>query len=357
MRKDYYSILGVSQEADQDEIKKAFRRLARDTHPDANPDDPGAEARFRDVAEAYEVLSDPDRRRRFDHGETIDLGDLLMGGFDDLLRSVFGTGGPFGFGGGQRGPARGRDIAVEARIGLADAAFGTTSDLTFRALSSCPQCGGDGAAPGSSVETCYQCGGTGSMQVARRSIFGQMMTMTTCDVCQGSGRLVADPCDMCRGQGVVRDERTVSVEIPQGVSTGTRLRLAGRGEAAPRGGQAGDLYVEIRVLGDPRFVREGDDLFYAAPIDIAQAALGTDVSVPLIDGESMDVPIPPGTQPGQTITIPGKGMGRLGRRGRGNLKVVVEVVVPERLSKEEERALREFSDLRGDVVRAKRRFR
>ncbi|GBD83953.1 chaperone protein DnaJ [bacterium BMS3Abin02] len=355
MRKDYYSILGVSQDADQDEIKRAFRRLARETHPDANPGDPSADARFREVAEAYEVLSDPDRRRAFDRGETIDLGDLLVGGFDDLLRSVFGTGGPFGFG-GQRRPARGRDVAVEVRIGLADAAFGTTSELKFRALSTCRQCAGSGAAPGSLVKTCSRCGGTGSMQVARRSIFGQMMTLTTCNLCQGSGRIVAEPCDVCGGRGVVREERTVSVEIPQGVSTGTRLRLAGRGEAAPRGAPAGDLYVEIRVQPDPRFVREGDDLTCTVPIDIAQAALGTEVSVPLIEGGSMNLRIPPGTQPGQTIPIPGEGMGRLGRRGRGTLNVVVEVVVPERLSKEEERVLREFGELRGDAVRAKRRF-
>src|SRR5665811_784149 len=351
MRKDYYSILGVSQDAESDEIKKAFRRLARETHPDANPGDATAEARFREVAEAYEVLSDPSRRRSFDQGETIDLSDLLMGGFDDLLRSVFGTGGPFGFG-GQRRPARGRDVAVEARVSLVDAAFGTTSELRFRALSSCPQCAGSGAAPGSSVETCYQCGGTGSMQVARRSIFGQMMTLAACNVCQGSGRLVAEPCEVCSGQGVVRNERTVSVEIPQGVSSGTRLRLAGRGEAAPRGAQAGDLYVEIRVQPDPRFVREGDDLFLTVPIDIAQAALGTETSIPLIGGESMNLTVPAGTQPRQTITIPGEGMGRLGRRGRGSLNVVVDVVVPERLSKEEESALREFADLRGHAVHA-----
>jgi molecular chaperone DnaJ len=354
MRKDYYSILGVPQDADQDEIKRAFRRLARESHPDANPDDPTAEARFRDVAEAYEVLSDPDRRRAYDHGETIDLSDLLMGGFDDLLRSVFGTGGMFG---GSRRPARGRDVGVEVTVELAEAAFGTTEAIRFNALSPCTRCGGSGAAPGTVVETCRRCGGSGSMQVARRSMFGSLMTVTTCDVCHGSGRVAVEPCDLCAGTGVVREDRTANVEIPPGVSTGTRLRLAGRGEAAPYGARPGDLYVEIRVLPDDRFTRAGDDLVYELPLDITQATLGAEVAVPLLEGESVDLVVPPGTQPGQMFTITGKGMGRLGRRGRGSLSVVAKVVVPDRLTKDEERVLREFADLRGESVRSKRRFR
>jgi molecular chaperone DnaJ len=356
MRKDYYSILGVPQDATQDEIKRAFRRLARETHPDANPDDPTAEARFRDVAEAYEVLSDAGRRRSYDRGETIDLGDLLMGGFDDLLRSVFGTGSMFGFG-GQRGPARGRDIAVETRIELAEAAFGTTKELQFRALAACPQCSGSGAAPGAAVETCGRCGGSGTMQVARRSMFGSVMTLTTCDVCHGSGRVASEPCPTCSGTCVVRQDRTATVQIPQGVSTGTRLRLTGQGEAAPYGGQPGDLYVEIRVLPDERFVRDGDDLLYELELDIAQATLGTHVSVPLLEGDATELTIPPGTQPGQRFPVAGKGMGKLGRRGRGFLHVIAKVVVPDHLSRDEERILREFAELRDTSVKSKRRFR
>jgi molecular chaperone DnaJ len=307
------------------------------------------------VAEAYEVLSDSDRRRSYDRGETVDLGDLLMGGLDDLLRSVFGTGGTFGFG-GQRGQARGRDIAVEARIELAEAAFGTTRDLTFRALARCPQCSGTGAAEGAIVETCGRCNGTGTMQVARRSMFGSMMTLTTCDTCHGSGKLVSEPCSMCSGTCVVREERSASVQIPQGVSTGTRLRLTGQGEAAPYGGPAGDLYVEIRVMSDERFIRDGDDLLYELDLDIAQAALGSEMSIPLIEGDTTSLSVPAGTQPGQRFPITGKGLGRLGRRGRGNLNVIARVVVPTKLSKEEERSLRDYAELRGDSVKSKRRF-
>jgi molecular chaperone DnaJ len=355
MRKDYYSILGVAQDATPEEIKRAFRRLARETHPDANPDDPTAEARFRDVAEAYEVLSDADRRRSYDRGEAVDLGDLLMGGLDDLLRSVFGTGGMFGFG-GQRGQARGRDIAVEARIELAEAAFGTTRDLTFRALTTCPTCSGTGAAEGADVETCGRCNGTGTMQVARRSVFGSMMTLMTCDTCHGSGKIVSEPCSTCSGACVVRQDRTASVQIPQGVSTGTRLRLSGQGEAAPYGGPAGDLYVEIRVLPDDRFIRDGDDLLYELELDIAQAALGSETTVPLIEGDETPLTVPPGTQPGQRFAITGKGLGRLGRRGRGNMNVIAKVVVPTKLSKEEERTLRGYAEMRGESVKSKRRF-
>jgi len=285
----------------------------------------------------------------------VDLGDLLMGGFDDLLRSVFGTGGVFGFG-GQRGPARGRDIAVEARIELVEAALGTTKEMTFQALSGCPTCGGTGAAEGASVEMCGRCNGTGTMQVSRRSMFGSMMTLTTCDVCHGRGKIVSERCVTCGGTCVVRQDRTTTIQIPQGVSTGTRLRLSGQGEAAPYGGSAGDLYVEIRVLSDDRFIRDGDDLLYQLDLDITQAALGSEVSIPLIEGGETLLSIPAGTQPGQRFPVSGKGIGRLGRRGRGNLTVIARVVVPTKLSRDEERALRDFAEMRGESVKSKRRF-
>lgn len=356
MRKDYYAILGVSRDADRDEIKRAFRRLARDTHPDANPGDAAAEGRFREIAEAYEVLSDPDRRRAYDHGETVDLSDLLMGGFDDLLRSVFGSSGVFGFG-SQRRQARGRDIAVDAHIELAEAAFGTKVDLTFRAAATCAACGGSGAVPGTGIELCPRCHGTGSIQVTRRSLFGNMLTLATCDRCGGSGQVITQACSVCSGRGTVQEERTVTVEIPPGVSDGSRLRLAGQGEAGQNGAPSGDLYVEIRVEPDPRFTRDGDDLIYRLPIGVAQATLGTTASIPLLDGSETKLEIPAGTQPGQRFTISGQGMGRLGRRGRGDLHVVVTVVVPKKLSKEEEHAFRTYADLRGEQTRHKRRFR
>ena len=354
MRKDYYAILGVSPDADRDEIRRAFRRLARETHPDANPDDPAAEQRFREVAEAYEVLSDPDRRRAYDHGEQIDLSDLLMGGFDDLLRSVFGSG-AFGFGGRQT-RHRGRDRSVQARIALADAAFGTTVDLSYPAVVACEACSGSGAAAGAQVQTCGRCGGSGSIQVTRRSFFGAMTTVETCGRCGGTGREVTEPCPVCDGRGLMAGERRISVEVPAGVSDGTRLRLAGRGDDGGPGGTNGDLYVEIRVEPDARFERDGDDLVTRVGITMVQATLGASVSVPLIEGGETTLDIPPGTQPGTVIRLEGAGMGRLGRRGRGDLKVVVDVEVPTKLTKEEDRLLRRYAEERGDSVRSRRRF-
>ncbi len=354
MRKDYYAILGVSPDADKEEIRRAFRKLARETHPDANPDDPAAEQRFREVAEAYEVLSDPDRRRAYDHGEQIDLSDLLMGGFDDLLRSVFGTG-AFGFG-GRQARRRGRDLSVRTSITLADAAFGTTVDVTYPAVVACAACSGTGAAPGASVQTCGRCGGSGSIQVTRRSFFGAMTTVETCGRCGGSGQEVTQPCPVCGGHGLVRGEQHINVEVPAGITDGARLRLAGRGDAGGPGGTNGDLYVEIRIEPDDRFERDGDDLVTRVPVSIVQATLGATVQVPLIDGSETSLDIPPGTQPGAVLRVEGAGMGRLGRRGRGDLRVVVDVEVPTKLSKEEDRLLRRYAEERGDAVRAKRRF-
>lgn len=358
MAKDYYAILGVRREATGEEIKKAFRKLARETHPDANPGDPTAEVRFREVAEAYEVLSDPERRRRYDRGDTVDLGDLFagFGGFDDLIRSVFGDSGLFGTA-ASRGPARGRDVLARVEIDLAEAGAGTDAEVRFRAHATCDVCGGDGAAPGSSLETCPTCNGAGSVRMARRGLLGTVMSVAPCDRCQGSGRVVAVPCQGCGGAGVKPEEKVVKVEIPAGVSTGTRLRLTGRGEAAPRGGRAGDLFVEVLVRPDERFERRGDDLVHVVQVGIAEAALGTAVKVPLLEGGQESVDIPAGTQHGWVTSIPGKGMGRLGRRGRGDLLVGVEVVVPRALSPEEEEALRAFADLRGENPVSRRRRR
>lgn len=349
---DYYEVLGVPRDATPEEIKRAFRARARDSHPDANPDDPTAEERFRRIAEAYEVLSDPERRRRYDRGDTIDLGDLFgagFGGLDDLLRSVFGETGPFGTGfGTARARPRGRDVLIRAQVSLAEAAFGTETEVSFRSDRACATCGGEGTAPGTSRRTCSTCGGAGQVRTARRSFLGTMMTLSGCPDCGGAGSVVDHPCPRCRGRGVTSEEQTVTVEIPPGVSTGTRLRLSGRGESAGYGSASGDLFVEVVVADDPRFRRQGDDLIHHLQVGIAEAALGAVKEVPLLGGEVERVEIPPGTQPGWTVRIPGEGMGRLGRRGRGDLLVVADVVVPVDLSGEEEEYLRRYAEARGE---------
>lgn len=356
MAVDYYQVLGVARDASQDEIKRAFRVLARQWHPDANRDDPSAEARFRQIAEAYEVLSDTERRRRYDRGDTIDLGDLFggggFGGLDDILRSVFGEGSPFGdpfsFGGGARGQRRGRDILTHVQVSLEQAAFGTETEVTFRADRSCEVCGGDGSAPGSGRITCSTCGGAGQVRMARRSFLGTMMTVSACPDCEGVGTTVDEPCPECAGKGAVSDDQHVSVEIPAGVSTRTRLRLTGRGEAAGFGGVSGDLFVEVVVSDDERYRRDGDDLIHHVTVGMAEAALGTEVEVPLLGGGSENVHIPGATQPGWTTRLPGEGMGRLGRRGRGDMIVVADVVVPVDLTAEQEELLRRYAESRGE---------
>ena len=349
MAKDYYEILGVGRDATNDEIKKSFRRIARATHPDANPGDPSSEARFRDAAEAYEVLSDPDRRRRYDRGDTIDLSDLFAGwgGFDDLLRSVFGEGQIFG-GGAQSRPARGRDVLIRVDVDLEGAAFGTEAPVSFRTKTNCLVCAGTGAEGDDGRTTCPDCGGSGSVRMARRSLFGTMMTVGTCPTCRGEGALITSPCRACSGLGAVDEETTVTVEVPAGVSTGTRLRLSGRGESGGRNGPSGDLYVEVHVSPDPRFERHDADLIHQVSIGIAGAALGTKVTVPLIEGGETDLEIPAGTQPGAIFQMAGLGVTRLGRRSRGDLHVVVSVEVPKDLTAEEVELLRRWADLRGE---------
>lgn len=348
MARDYYQTLGVGRDATTEEIKKAFRRIARETHPDANPGDPEAESRFRAAAEAYEVLADADRRRRYDRGDTIDLSDLFggFGGFDDLLRSVFGEGTVFG--GGPPRRTRGRDVLVRTEVTLEEAAFGTEAVVEFNTVADCEHCLGSGAEPGAEQTTCPECGGAGQVRVAQRSLFGTMMSVTTCRRCRGEGRLISHPCKVCRGSGTQPDQSRMTVEIPAGVSTGTRLRLSGMGESGGRTGVTGDLYVEIVVAHDPRFMREGDDLFHKVTVGIAEATLGTRVMVPLVDGSETQVEIPPGTQPGTRVTVEGEGVTVLGRRARGDLIVEVGVEVPARLTEEEEDLLRRWADLRGE---------
>jgi len=346
---DYYQVLGVPRDATTADIKKAFRKIARDTHPDANPGDPETAARFRTAAEAYEVLSDPDRRRHYDRGDAIDLGSLFgAGGLDDLINSVFGDGGLFGA--PPRRPPRGRDVLVRVEIGLADAAFGADVPVSFLTRRTCEVCEGSGSEPGTGRQNCPDCSGTGSVRVARRSLFGTMMAVNTCPRCRGEGVVIEDPCLNCQGAGSVDDNATVTVEVPAGISTGTRLRLSNRGESGGRSGPPGDLFVEVIVRPHEHFERLDDDLVVRTSIGISEAVLGTRVEVPLIDGDTTVVDVPPGTQPGDIFRVAGAGMTRLGRRTRGDMHVVVSVDIPTAVTEEEAELLRRWAEIRGERV-------
>lgn len=355
--KDYYEILGVSRDSSQEDIKKAFRKLARDTHPDANPDDPAAEDRFREIAEAYEILSDPQRRAAFDRGEQFGAGDLFsnFGGLDDILQQFFG-GGFGGFGGvRQRGPQRGTDVAVAVEMTLAEAATGVSRSMDVSAPERCPGCGGSGAEPGHDPRRCPTCNGVGQVQVARQTMLGSMMTVTDCGTCRGRGEIIDTPCKVCAGAGRIDSERSLTIEIPAGVDDGTRLRLSGRGGVGERGAPQGDLYVQVRIAEDPNFTRIGNDLHHRVQIGIAEAALGKAIDVPLVDGSSTEIDIPAGTQSATVFRLTRQGMPRLQRRGRGDLLIEVDVVIPTDLSAEEESTLREFATLRGEEPAETRR--
>ena len=344
--RDYYELLGVGRTATAAEIKKAFRGLARELHPDVS-EDPEAEARFKEVVEAYEVLSNPERRELYDR---FGHAGLRSGGFEptsfdfgslgDLFSAFFGDD-LFGVGGRPRGAARGADIAAEVVIELVDSARGVTRDVSLRVAVPCGTCGGSGAESGTHPVTCPTCGGAGRVQQVSNTVFGQFVRAQTCPRCDGSGRIVEHPCTTCGGDGRVVEERTVAVEIPPGIHDGQRIRLGGEGHAGEIGGRAGDLYVLVRVKPDPRFVREGNDLISQVDLTITQAALGTTATVPTIDGD-VELEFEPGTQPGEVRVIRGAGMPVLQGRGRGDHRLLVNVMVPRRLNDEQRRLLAEF---------------
>ena len=353
---DHYETLGVSRNATDDEIKRAYRELARRFHPDSNPD-PEAEERFKEATAAYEVLRDPERRRRYDvfgegdggvRGSGGPGGDPFAG-FGDLFDAFFG-GDPFGRGGRQGGgPARGDDAETVVELTLSEAAFGATHTIEARLPVECPRCDGSGCEPGTFPTRCDVCGGEGEVRQVRRSILGQIMTSSPCGVCAGTGRRILTQCKDCRGDGRVMAQRTIDVDVPAGVDDGTRLRLAGRGAAAPRGGPPGDLYVTIRVAATNDFERHGDDLLAIRRIGIAQATLGTELEIEGLDG-AHSVSVPPGTQPGQLFRIKGAGVPSLRGRGRGDLLVRVDVEVPTKLDDEEAELLHRLADHRGEAV-------
>jgi molecular chaperone DnaJ len=354
---DYYELLGVSRSATPDEIKRAFRRLARELHPDTGHGDAEAEARFKQVAHAYEVLSDPDKRRRYDtygpdgvNGGT-PAGDPFGfgGGLGDVFEAFFG-GSPFG-GRGSRpaGPPPGADLEVVADLEFTEAVFGCEHAVSVRTAVACAACAATGAADGTEPVTCYECQGTGQVQRVRQSLIGQMVTSSPCARCGGSGQIIASPCAECRGEGRTVEERTYTVDIPAGVDSGSTLRLSGRGAVGPRGGAAGDLYVHLRVQPHPRFERDGADLHSALRLPYTQATLGTTLDFETLDGVE-ELEIPRGTASGTTFRLRGRGVPHLERRNRGDLLVNVVVDVPTDLSEDEEEVIRRLAELRGEPV-------
>jgi molecular chaperone DnaJ len=346
--RDPYEVLGVGRSADEAEIKKAFRRLARELHPDVNKHDPDAEEKFKEAAEAYEILSDAERRATYDRygHDGLRSGGYApnfegFGSISDLFDAFFGG----GFGAASRGgPMQGGDIAVSAEVSLAQAATDTEVELSFEAIDTCERCHGNGAQPGTPIVTCERCGGAGMLQAVTRSPFGQVVRQVACDVCGGDGRVAQQPCEHCDGRGREVRRRTLRVDIPAGIADGQRIRLSGRGHAGERGGPAGDLYVLVHVAADERFMRDGDDLVTALDVPAPLAALGATLTAPALDGE-VEVTVEPGTQPGKILTVPGKGMPRLRRPGRhGDLRVVVNVVIPRKLSKEQRRLAQALAD-------------
>jgi molecular chaperone DnaJ len=345
--RDPYDVLGVGRDASESDIKKAFRRLARELHPDVNRDDPSAEERFKEAAEAYEILSDAERRATYDrYGHD----GLRSGGYasnfdqfgsvGDIFEAFFGGGGLGGmFGGGRApgGPAAGEDLAARVDIDLAQAARGGEVEVEVERIVRCEHCHGNGAEPGTPIEACPRCGGSGQLRAVSRTPFGQVVRATVCDQCGGDGRVAQTPCHECAGRGRKVKRTSLTVDVPAGIADGQRIRLTGRGHAGERGGPSGDLYVLVRVRDDPRFVRDGDDLVTAVDVAAPLAALGTTIEVPTLDAPET-VEVPPGTQPHEVLILRGRGMPALRGRRTGDLRVVINVVVPRHLD-HDQRAL------------------
>ncbi len=348
IKRDYYEILGVSRDASDEEIKRAFRRAAQRHHPDVDTS-AGAEERFKELNEAYRVLSDRQRRQAYDmfgHSavDPASAGDAYGGGF-----------GPFGdifdafFGGTASARARrrvvaGSDLRYDLMIDFNEAVFGTTKRIRFPNLVRCHVCGGSGIEPGTEPERCPECGGSGERRRVSQTILGQMVNIVACPRCNGEGRVVTTPCTTCHGDGRVREERELEVRVPAGIDSGQRIALEGEGEAGPRGGPPGDLFVVVSVRDHPLLIRRGTEVYYELPVTFPQAALGTKATVPTVDGE-VEIDVPPGTQSGYEIRLRGKGVPRLRGTGRGDEYVIVNVVVPQKLSKRERELLEELAEV------------
>jgi molecular chaperone DnaJ len=354
---DLYEVLEVERSASSDDLKKAYRRLARQYHPDANPGDASAEAKFKEISQAYEILSDPERRANYDRFGTDSPGSPFgqAGSVQDIFDMFFGGQSPFGgFGGfGQpprrSGPPPGPDAEISLDITLDDAAFGATKEIEVTLPYRCLSCGGSGAAEGTAPVTCVECAGSGEVRRVRNSILGQMVTSSPCTRCGGFGTRIETPCAECRGEGRTRQNQTIKIQIPAGVENGSTMRLADRGPVGPRGGANGRLFVHLRVSEDPRFVRDGDDLHHETHVTFTQAALGTTIEVPTLRATHV-LEVTPGTQSGTVHRVRHEGIEHLQGRGRGDLYVHVIVDVPTELDDVTESLLRQLAEHEGAAV-------
>ncbi len=357
-KRDYYEVLGVSKGASDAELKKAYRKLAKESHPDLHPGDKAAEARFKELNEAYEVLSDPEKREKYDQfghagvDPNFGAGGGGFGGFDmgDIFSSFFGGG--FGFGGDQgrprNGPQKGANVRASVSITLEEAAFGCKKDLTVSHMESCETCHGSGSEPGTTPEICPECKGTGSVRVQQRTMFGTVSTTSVCQKCRGEGKIIHQPCQTCHGAGALRRQKKITVTIPAGIDDGQAISLRGQGDAGKNGGSSGDLIIAVQVKPHAQLNREGTTIYLDQSISYIQAALGAELEIPCLDGK-VKYTIPEGTQTGTTFRLRGKGVPSLNGRGRGDQLVTVKVEVPRKLTAEQKEALRKFGEAMGDL--------
>ena len=364
-KRDYYETLGVNKGADKDAIKRAYRKLAKKYHPDTNAGNPHAEEMFKDVTEAYNVLSDEKKRKLYDEFGFAGLqegfseeaarqaaqggfGGFGGGGMDDIFDMLFGGQGR-GRGGREAGPQRGADLRFDMEITFEEAAFGVEKEINLYRDETCDHCHGDGAEPGSKVETCPECHGSGYVRFTQNTMFGQMVNERPCSKCHGEGKIISNPCKECRGKGTVKKNKRLKVKIPAGVDNGSRLRVSGEGEAGAKGGQSGDLYVYLYVKPHKFFERDGTTVLCEVPVNIVQATLGAEIKVPTLDGQ-VTVKVPEGTQPGKVLRLKGKGIPSLRGGQRGDQLVRIKVVVPTKLNEKQKEALRSFGEISKDNI-------
>lgn len=366
-KRDFYEVLGVEKSASDADIKKAYRKLAKQYHPDVNQEDKTAEAKFKEVNEAYEILSDPQKKTRYDQyghagvdpngfaGAGGGFGDFDFGGIGDIFESFFGGS---GFGGrstrSKNGPQKGADLKYSMDLSFEEAAFGIERDININRMEPCITCGGSGSKPGTSPTTCAHCGGTGQVQVKQSTPFGQFVNVKTCDVCRGEGKVITNPCTNCNGKGKIKKNVKIKLSVPAGIDDGQTISLRGEGEPGTKGGPAGDLYVTVRVRQHALFKRQGNDVICDMPITFVQAALGAELEVPTLDGK-VRYTIPEGTQTGSVFRLKNKGIPFLRGNGRGDQYIKVDIDVPKKLNEKQKALLKEFADMSGDDIHEQRK--